>query len=240
VSSTPIVLISGAARGLGLASAERLAALGWCVHGVHRDAAGRQGLVDRLGEDQVHQADLSETGAAEQVVNRVLARAGRLDGVVHAMGEFASAVPSETSRELVQDLWRSNMLSAVDFLDASRGALRASKGAAVFFGSAGLAGVRARQTTAAYIAAKTALLVWMKSAALEEAPHGVRVNMVSPGVIPHRDAASETSDPERLARIPSGRGGKPEEVAAAVSWLLSSDASHVIGQDLEVAGGWLL
>jgi 3-oxoacyl-[acyl-carrier protein] reductase len=197
-------------------------------------------LIQRFGADQVHQADLTEEGAAQQVVQAVLAREGQLDGVVHAMGEFFSGAPSETGRDQIQSLWRSNMLSAADLLDGARAALRESGGAAVFFGTAGLDGLRGRETTAAYTAAKTALLVWMKSAALEEAPHGVRINMVSPGIIPHMGAAPETQDPERIARIPSGRGGKPEEVAAAVNWLLSPDASYVIGQNLEVAGGWLL
>jgi len=240
VANSPVVLLSGAAQGLGLACAERLAGQGWRVHGVHRSSRGREGLIQRFGADQVHQADLTEEGAAQQVVQAVLAREGQLDGVVHAMGEFFSGAPSETGRDQIQSLWRSNMLSAADLLDGARAALRESGGAAVFFGTAGLDGLRGRETTAAYTAAKTALLVWMKSAALEEAPHGVRINMVSPGIIPHMGAAPETQDPERIARIPSGRGGKPEEVAAAVNWLLSPDASYVIGQNLEVAGGWLL
>jgi 3-oxoacyl-[acyl-carrier protein] reductase len=134
----------------------------------------------------------------------------------------------------------SNFLSAVGLFDAARPWLRAARGCAVFFGCAGLEGLRARADTALYTAAKTALLVYARSLAREEAPHGVRVNVVSPGIVPHAHAAPDTHDPALHARIPLGRVGRPEDVAAAVRWLASKDAAHVTGQNLDVAGGWLL
>src|SRR5438876_445034 len=84
-----------------------------------------------------------------------------------------------------------------------------ARGHAVFFGTSGLAGFRARRATAAYAAAKSALFVLVKSWALEEAPHGVTVNLVSPGHVPHAGAHPDTLDEERLRAIPLGRPGTP-------------------------------
>ena len=104
---------------------------------------------------------------------------------------------------------------------------------------AGLAGLRGRREAAAYAAAKSALCVLVRSWALEEAAHGVRVNLLSPGIVPHADAAAETRDPARAERVPLGRAGTPEEIAAAAAFLLGDGASYCTGVDLEVAGGWM-
>ncbi|HUR28781.1 MAG TPA: SDR family oxidoreductase, partial [Planctomycetota bacterium] len=107
------------------------------------------------------------------------------------------------------------------------------------FGAAGLAGSRARREAAAYMAAKSALVVLAKSLALEEAPNGVRVNVVSPGVVAH-----EHADPDTFAKLAAGKvplaeiPGEPRDVAAAVAWLCSREARLVTGADLEVAGGF--
>jgi len=101
-----------------------------------------------------------------------------------------------------------------------------------------LDGLRARTQTAAYAAAKSALLVLVRSLAKEEAEHGVRVNMISPGIIPHEAAHSSTLNPQLQAKIPLGRPGTPSEIAAGVHFLTIS--RQVTGQDLGIDGGWLL
>jgi 3-oxoacyl-[acyl-carrier protein] reductase len=134
----------------------------------------------------------------------------------------------------------SNVEAAFLAIGQFRASLRASRGTAVFFGCAGLDGMGARRDTAAYTAAKSALLVLVRSLALEEARHGVRVNMVSPGHVPHEHASDDTRDPKLWERIPLGRPGSPEDVARAVEWLTSSASSYVTGVNLDVAGGWML
>ena len=108
----------------------------------------------------------------------------------------------------------------------------------MFFGCAGVESLRARREAAAYVAAKSALLVYMRSLALEEAPYGVRANMVSPGLVPHAHASDDTH--AKAGDVPLGRAGEVADVANTVAFLLSADAAHVTGQNLDVAGGWLL
>jgi 3-oxoacyl-[acyl-carrier protein] reductase len=80
--------------------------------------------------------------------------------------------------------------------------------------------------------------VLARSWAREEGAHGVRVNCVSPGVVPHDGAHPATLDDQLVRKIPLGRVGRPHEIAAAVAWLCSSEATHVTGADLPVAGGF--
>jgi NAD(P)-dependent dehydrogenase (short-subunit alcohol dehydrogenase family) len=158
---------------------------------------------------------------------------------VHAVGEFRSGPLEALAADELRALFENNVGSALCCFGAARAALRASRGAALFFGTAGLAGLRGRREAAAYAAAKSALLVLVRSWALEEGPHGVRVNMLSPGVVPHEHAAPATLAPGLAARVPLGRTGTPQEVAQAAAWLVSAEASYVTGSELEVAGGWL-
>ncbi|MEX1025990.1 MAG: SDR family oxidoreductase [Planctomycetota bacterium] len=237
-----VTLVTGSARGLGRAVAERLAGDGDRVHVVWRSSTE---LVDRLvaafGRDRVHQADLEDRAQASALVARVVERDGGLDRVVHAVGGYASGPTSEIGAELLQQLWSSNVATAQHVFDAARPELRrAAHGRAVFFGCAGLAGLRARRTIAAYAAAKSALVVLARSWALEEAPFGVTVNLVSPGLVPHDGAHPDTLDPALQASLPAGRAGRPEEVAEAVRWLVSDAAGYTTGTELLVSGGWLI
>lgn len=227
-------------RGLGLAIARRLVHDGYDVHVTWRSSASRAEVLVPEFEGRVHRADLEDEDETRALVESVLERDGRLDAFVHAVGEFSAAPLATTTAAEVRRLLENNVVSAVNAFDAAREALRASGGSALFFGVAGLEGMRARRESAAYAAAKSALLVLVRSWALEEAAHGVRVNLVSPGMIPHADAAPETKDPKRIARIPLGFAGTPEDIASAASFLLSDSARHVTGVDLPVAGGWML
>lgn len=235
-----IALVSGSVRGLGLAVARRLLRAGYKVHVTWRSSAARADVLVPEFEGRVHRADLEDEDETRALVAAVVERDGRLDAFVHAVGDFAAGPLASTTAAEVRRLLENNVLSAVNAFDAAREPLRASRGAALFFGVAGLEGLRARREAAAYAAAKSALLVLVRSWALEEAAHGVRVNLVSPGIVPHADAAAETKDPARQARIPLGFVGTPEDIAAAAEFLLSDDARHVTGVDLPVAGGWML
>jgi len=233
-------LVTGSARGLGRAVAEAALARGERVHVVRRgDPARYPDLEARFGA-RVHAADVTRAADVERLVAGVLAADGRLDVLVHAVGEYVSGPLETTGAADLRRMLASNVESALLVFDAARPALREARGRAVFFGCSGLEGFRARRETAAYAAAKSALLVLVRAWAVEEAPHGVTVNLVSPGHVPHEGAHPDTLDPERHARIPAGRPGAPEDVARAVGWLVSPEAAYTTGTDLLVTGGWML
>ena len=239
-SAPPVALVTGSIRGLGLAVSRALAARGDLTHVVWRGSQARVPAAEVEFPGRVHRADLARGADARRLVSEVLERDGRLDHVVHCVGAYTSGSLEETGFEGWRAMLESNLETALHLADAARDALRASRGTLVFFGCAGLEGLRGRRQAAAYAAAKSALLVFARSLALEEAPHGVRVNMISPGLVPHDDAHEETGDPELLSRVPMGRHGTLEEVAQAALWLSSEHSSYTVGVDLPVSGGWLL
>ena len=236
--SERIAIVTGGVRGLGLAVARRLAADGDRVHLVYRSSGALAQELESEFPGRVHRCDVTKEPEVARFFRDFLQREGRLDVLVHAVGEYRAAPLAETSPDDWRRMLASNLESTVLVFDAAREALRASRGCLLAFGLAGLDSLRARTRTAAYSAAKTAQLVYLRSLAREEAPHGVRINSISPGVIPHEHAADDAADPTVLASIPLGRPGTPEEVAEAARFLCSSDAGYVTGADLPVAGGW--
>jgi NAD(P)-dependent dehydrogenase (short-subunit alcohol dehydrogenase family) len=234
-----VVLITGSARGLGLACARKFLAQGAHVHAVYRTRTAQTDELAREFGPRLHRADALNEAELARVVADVLARDGRLDCAVHAVGEFETGTLEALAPANFRRMFASNTESAFLFARAVLPALRSSRGQLIFFGAAGIESLRARREAAAYMAAKTALLVFAKSLALEEAPAGVRVNLVSPGIIAHADADPDTIAKLEQGRVPlSGRPGVPEDVAAAVIWLCSREARLITGANLDVAGGF--
>lgn len=239
-SSGPVVLVTGGVRGLGLASARQLAARGARVHVVWRSSSAAADALETEFEGRLHRADLASSDDAARLVALVLARDGRLDGLVHAVGDYNSGPLEELAPADLEQLFQSNVFVAWNTLVAARAALRASGGRVVVFGMAGLEGMGAKRRAAGYAAAKSALIVLARSLALEEAPHGVSVNVVSPGLVPHESAHAETLDPAVWAKLPRGRPTSIEELAQTVGWLVLDAPKDLTGANLPLSGGWML
>lgn len=235
-----ISLVTGSARGLGLAVAKHMAARGDRVHVVWRSSEASSRELEQLFPGRVHRADLSRAEDAARLVSEIKRVDGGLDCVVHAVGEYQASSLERTSAQELRQLWSSNVETAQHLMQEVRPLLRQGLGRLVLFGCAGLAGLRARRDAAGYTAAKSALLVLARSWAVEEAPFGVTVNMVSPGLVPHAAASEDTKDPDMQAKIPAGRVGTVEEVAAAVAWLCSEASSYTSGSDIILSGAWKL
>ncbi|MEM6672632.1 MAG: SDR family oxidoreductase [Planctomycetota bacterium] len=235
-----VALVTGGEQGIGRGVAELLDASGWSVHVTYRSADKGEAAAERLGSERAHRGDFLRPDDAARVVGEVVAAEDRLDAVVHAIGPYATGPLVETASSTFEEMYRGNVLTAVHLIDAARPHVRASRGAYVFFGVAGLDRWRARRVTAAYVGAKAALLNLVRAFALDEAEHGVRVNMISPGFVPHEGAAPDTLSDDLHEQIPIGGPASLAEVAGAARWLLSEEATHVVGQNLEVAGGWML
>ena len=235
-SSRPVVLVTGSARGIGLGVARELSGRGWRTHVVWRSSQDPE-LEDRF-PGRAHRADLTRPDDVRGLVRGVLDRDGRLDGVVHAVGEYVAGPLEGLPHDELVRMFESNVFSSFLVAEGTRAALRETRGAWVFFGCAGVERLGARRDAAGYVAAKTALVSFVRSLALEEAPWGVRANLVSPGLVPHPHASDDTH--ELAGRVPLGRPGTENDLAAAAAWLLSAEAGHVTGQNLDVAGGWFL
>ena len=232
-----VVLVTGGVRGIGLAVARAFQEKGAKGHVTWRSS---EHLAKELepefgaGLHQVNHLDWFETF---DFVFGLSTDEGRLDHVVHCVGEY-DLDPGKDTADHLRRMWQSNVETAHHVMDAASTPLAAHRGSAVFFGCAGLEGMKGRRETSYYAAAKSALLVMVRSWALAHASQGVRVNMVSPGIIPHAHASPDTLDPKLQASIPMGVPGTPRDVANACLWLCSDDAAHVTGVNLPVTGGW--
>lgn len=236
--STRVVLVTGSVRGLGLEIARSFAQRGDRVYVTWRTSKQLTARLESEFTGRVVRLDLLDRDSTFACVKRIMESEGQLDHVVQCAGEYLAKPLAETSTAELTGLWRSNVETSLHLMEAARAALRESRGTAVFLGCAGLEGLRARRSVAGYAAAKSALCVLVRSWALEEGSHGVRVNLVSPGIIPHEHAAEDTHDAELHSAIPLGAPGTPADVAQACLWLSSDQAAHITGVNLPVTGGW--
>ena len=232
-------LVTGASGGIGGAVARALHGAG-AVVGLSGTREGPLGdLADALGERaHVLPCDLSDAAAVDALPKRAAEAMGGVDILVNNAGITRDQLllrmsDEDWARVLDVDLTAAMRLSRA----ALRGMMRARWGRIVNVTS--VVGATGNPGQANYAAAKAGLVAMGKSLAAEVAARGVTVNAVAPGMIgtAMTDALGEDQRAAILGRIPAGRMGEPEEVAAAVLYLASSEAGYVTGATLHVNGG---
>ncbi|GAB2801815.1 pteridine reductase [Dyella kyungheensis] len=236
----PVALITGAGKRVGAVIARSLHAAGYDLALHHRHSAADAELLAASLERQrsdstfVLQAELAELEALPGMVQRVLARFGRLDALVNNASAFYPTPVGSATLAQWNELFASNAQAPFFLAQAATPALREARGAIV-----NLVDIYAERPLAdhpIYCMAKAALEAMTRSLALDLGPD-VRVNGVAPGAVMWPSDGKPYDDQQAmLARTPLQRAGSPEDVAGAVLWLLR-DAPFVTGQIIRVDGG---
>jgi 3-oxoacyl-[acyl-carrier protein] reductase len=227
----PVAVVTGSNRGIGPDLVRALQRAGYVVVSNGRSAT--------KGPGDVHvRADVSTPAGARKVV-AAARKKGRLDLLVCGVGDFRPTPVSDLDLPAWDALFTSNLQTALQCCRAALPLLRKSMGSIITIGGSATNSVRANPKYVAYQMAKTALTVFTKSLAQSEAPAGVRVNMINPGII--RTAENDGPSLRKFARrVPAGRAGEPRDIAQAVVWLASDTASYITGAVLDVGGGlWM-
>jgi len=243
-----VAIVTGAASGIGRACADRLVAAGLrvVVADLHRDRAEDAAADLRAagGEAVAVSADVTEPEANEAMVKSALEHFGRLDALICNAGLATKPLPiTQTTVEEFERVLRVNVLSVFLGVRAALPALAASDGAAVAI-TASVMGIRTRPGFSAYASSKAAVIHLAQTLALELAPQGIRVNCVAPVATDTPmlstfigDQEEEAGRAQFIAGIPLGRLATPEDVADALTFLVSPQSRFITGTVLPVDGG---
>ena len=234
-------LITGAASGIGRASAIAFAAAGASVALVDIDAAGladTAAAASALGpRAEALVADVTDLQEVTRAVARAVEIFGRLDAAHNNAGVPGPYVPLDEYEE--EDFMRVLQVDLIGVWRCMRAEIRhmrAQRSGAIV-NTSSMLGAAAMPDNSAYIAAKHGVHGLTRAAALELGGTGVRVNAIAPGVT--RTGMTSAVSDGLLAAVPLGRMAEPAEIAAAAVWLCSPEASYITGSVLAADGGWL-
>jgi NAD(P)-dependent dehydrogenase (short-subunit alcohol dehydrogenase family) len=234
-------LITGAASGIGRASALAFASAGASVALVDIDT---EGLADAAAaaravgpRAEVLVADVRDLRAVTGAVGRAVEAFGRLDAALNNAGVPGPYVPlDEYSEEDFMQILQVDLAGVWRCMRAEIRYMRSQRSGAIV-NTSSMLGAAAMPDNGAYVAAKHGVHGLTRAAALELGGTGIRVNAIAPGVT--RTGMTSAVSDELLRAVPLGRIAEPEEIAAAVVWLCSPDASYITGSVLVADGGWL-
>ncbi len=238
---TKIAVVTGASRGIGRAIAQELARRGALVIAAAR-AANAQPTVDEIvaagGKAEVASADMTDSASLEALISGTIARHGRIDILISNAGITRDQLMLRMKRADWDDVIATNLTAAFTLCQAAlKPMIRQRSGRIVAVSS--VVGQTGNAGQANYAASKAGLMGFCKSLAKEVASRNITVNVVAPGLIDTDMTRALTANAQTdwAAQIPLGRPGTPADVAAAVCFLASDEASYITGQVLAVNGG---
>ena len=239
-----VALISGGARGIGAATAKLLAQEGAAV--VLADVLEAEGRETEIrireagGQAMFMLLDVTDEANWQQVIDATVAAYGKLDVVVNNAGISGRAAVAETEVETWDRVMEVNGKGVFLGTKLAIPELRKAGGGSIINISS-IYGIVGSETSAAYHASKGAVRIFTKSAAIQYAQEGIRVNSVHPGFVDSPMTAASHALPEvhdlRVGRTPLGRMGTPEDIAAGILYLASDESSFVTGSELVIDGG---
>jgi NAD(P)-dependent dehydrogenase (short-subunit alcohol dehydrogenase family) len=236
-----VVIITGAAQGIGAACAQRFAREGASVVMADVNDAAGQALAAELQATYVH-CDVARKEQIDALVERTVALHGRVDVLVNNAGIFKAAPFLEVSEEDFDAVIRVNVKGSFLMAQAAARAMVAAKVRGSIINMSSVNGVLAIPSIASYNMSKGAINQLTRVAALSLADHGIRVNAVAPGTIATELAqkavlTDEAAKAKIMSRTPMRRLGEPSEIADVVAWLASDAASYITGEIVTVDGG---
>jgi NAD(P)-dependent dehydrogenase (short-subunit alcohol dehydrogenase family) len=244
--SGKVALVTGASSGMGLATARAFAEAGAAVvlADVREEAvkAAAQQLVASGHQALAIRCDVSDDAQVAAMVQQTIGAFGRLDAAFNNAGVMARVAPTgDSTREDWDRVIGINLRGVWSCMKHELQQMERQRSGAIV-NNASVGAITGNPGIASYIASKHGVVGLTRTAALEYVRHGIRVNAVNPGTIDTqiaRDVVKGDAQAyaEMASKIPMGRVGQPEEIAAAVLWLCSPGASYVVGQALTVDGG---
>jgi NAD(P)-dependent dehydrogenase (short-subunit alcohol dehydrogenase family) len=238
-----VAMVTGAARGIGAASARALSEAGAAVaicDVLDEDGERTVAEINASGGSAIYvHTDVSSAESVEASVTRIVDQFGRLDFAHNNAGVFSPAPTADLALELWQWVIDVNLTGVFLCMKSQLPHILRNTGAVV--NTASVWSQAGAATQAAYSASKHGVVGLTRTAALDYGATGVRINAIAPGPIATSMTASVPAEimDAVVGRTAAGRYGKPDEVGKAVVWLCSPDSSYVNGAVLPVDGGWL-
>jgi 3-oxoacyl-[acyl-carrier protein] reductase len=244
--SQPVAIVTGAAQGIGRAVADRFVRDGFAVAIVDLNAAKAEQVADELcgsgAQSVAYGVDVTDSPAVNDAVKSLVGRFGRIDVLVNNAGTHVPGdvldTDDATYDKIVDSImkgtfWCSRAVLPT-MIEQHRGAIVNVSSVWAWACAAG---------AAPYCMAKAGIVAFTKSLAAEVGQHGIRVNAVGPYLVAtelHRASLSDEARRQMSAEVPLGRESDPDEIAAAIAFLASDEASWVSGDTLTLSGGALL
>jgi len=241
------VVVTGASSGIGRAAAMRFGREKTAIVAVGRKAAALEDVAQDVeaagGRCLAVEADVTAAGAPDAIVEKAIAAFGGITTLVNAAGIIANGTIENTEDRAWDEMLDINLRAPFRLMRAAAPHLIASKGSVVNVSS--VTGLRAFPNVLAYCVSKAGVDQLTRCAALEMAPHGVRVNAVNPGVVVSNLHRRSGMNDENYAAFlersksthPLGRAGTPEEIADLIAFLASDRAGWITGETISIDGG---